>query len=96
MTNLPNDLREMWADIYRAFDECYGIANKDERWERFHELITRVKEKHNYNAMSILINAVYDLLEETCDKSHKTGDRTLYWGKGEDYPYPTDEQLKMT
>ena len=35
MTNVPNNLREMWADFYRLFDMYYLLKNTEAEWNQY-------------------------------------------------------------
>lgn len=46
MTNVPQELRDMWADLYRLFDINYLMPNTPEAWNKFWEQAMQLKIKH--------------------------------------------------
>ena len=46
MTNVPDNLREMWADIYRLFDSNYLMQNTEEAWNQFWNQAVKIYEKY--------------------------------------------------
>ena len=46
MTNVPDNLREMWADIYRLFDSNYLMQHTEEAWNHFWNQAVKIYEKY--------------------------------------------------
>lgn len=63
MTNVPNDLRDMWTDLYKLFDIHYRMENTVEEWGKFLNHAKEVWEKHNRNErLMSMINIVIDMI----------------------------------
>jgi len=46
MTNVPDDIREMWSDVYKLFDNNYKMQNKIEEWNKFWSQAESISKKH--------------------------------------------------
>ena len=58
MTNVPENIREMWKDVYVLFDTHYNInADSQEEWNAFWAEAIKINEKH------MDIPCVIDLLD---------------------------------
>jgi len=66
MTNVPQNLREMWSDIYKLFDLNYLMENNLESWNKFLEQANRIYEKYKTACPKVLdmIIIVSELIEE--------------------------------
>lgn len=65
MTNVPNNLREMWSDVYKLFDMNYLIPNTEEGWGSFWEQALKLYDKYNRSKSIIqMVITVTDLIEE--------------------------------
>ena len=65
MTNVPNNLREMWSDVYRLFDSNYLMQNSDEAWRSFWLQAVSLYEKYNKPKYLVsMIIVVSELIEE--------------------------------
>ena len=64
MTNVPSDIREMWADAYRLFDVNYKMTNTPEEWKRFWEQAQQVGSKYNNAMFAKLVIMVSEMIEE--------------------------------
>lgn len=67
MTNVPDDIREMWADTYRLFDVNYKMQNTGDEWQRFWQQAEGLLEKHkdkNNSYLYKMINLVAELIED--------------------------------
>ena len=63
MTNCPDRIRDMWADIYRLFDAHYAMANTEEAWSEYWKQTGALYEKyHDIPFMSDFINVVTAML----------------------------------
>lgn len=63
MTNVPNDIREMWADVYRLFDVNYNMTNDAESWKKFWDQAEQLNKKHNNYYLMALVMIVSDMIE---------------------------------
>lgn len=63
MTNLPDNLREMWADIYRLYDRNYNMENTKEAWNAFWEQAKAIQDKYGQVSFRLVV-VVSEMLEE--------------------------------
>lgn len=63
MTNVPNDIREMWADVYRLFDVSYNMKNDAESWKRFWDSANQIRDKYECPELIGLLMVVSDMIE---------------------------------
>ena len=70
MTNVPNNLREMWADVYRLFDMNYNMKNDEESWKKFWDQATQIVEKYKHDCgyINSMISLVAYMIEEPMKK----------------------------
>lgn len=53
MTNVPQDVRNMWTDLYKLFDRHYCMDGSDEAWIAFHTEAKELWEKYDSNSRFI-------------------------------------------
>ena len=46
MTNVPDTIREMWADLYRLFDSSYLMHNTPDAWNAYWDKAKDIYEKY--------------------------------------------------
>ena len=63
MTNVPQDVRDMWADVYRLFDVSYNMKNDKESWMRFWDSAIKIRDKYNYPHIMSMILVVSDMID---------------------------------
>ena len=63
MTNVPNNIREMWKDIYCLFDVNYNMQNTPEAWKSFWDQAAKIQEKYDEPHLLGLIVIVSDMIE---------------------------------
>ena len=63
MTNVPNEIREMWADVYRLFDVNYNMPNTADAWKKFWDQAEQLREKYGQYQIGALLIVVSDLIE---------------------------------
>lgn len=63
MTNVPQDIREMWADVYRLFDSHYNMPNTAEAWKAFWDKAEEIRQKYNNPHLGVLLMTVSDMVE---------------------------------
>ena len=62
-TNVPNELRDMWTDLYKLFDVHYKMENTTEAWELFLDRAKTIWEKHGKDKrMMQIINVIIDMI----------------------------------
>ena len=47
MTNVPDTIREMWADLYRLFDSSYLMPNTPDAWNAYWDKAKDIYEKYD-------------------------------------------------
>lgn len=78
MTNVPTDIREMWADAYRLFDVNYNMGNTPEAWQQFWSQAQQVGSKYNNAMFSKLVIMVSEMIEEQFKAPCKLEDMNLF------------------
>lgn len=63
MTNVPQDIRDMWADIYRLFDLHYNMDNTAEAWKKFWDQAGELQEKYKNPHLLGMVMVVSDMIE---------------------------------
>ena len=88
MTNVPDNIRSAWADVYKLFDVSYNMDESDEAWKQFWDMANKLVVKYGDEIPLLeLFESVAHILEIVVAR-RKTGNESLYWRKDEDYPYP--------
>lgn len=65
MTNVPQNLRDMWADAYRLFDLNYNIQNTPEAWKKFWEDAQEIAAKYHQNRyLWVFITTISEMIED--------------------------------
>ena len=65
MTNVPNEIREMWSDLYRLYDVHYNMENTSDAWKEFWDAAKTIAEKHNNNRyLWVMIQTVSQMIED--------------------------------
>lgn len=65
MTNVPNELRDMWADVYRLFDIHYLMEDTEPAWAGFLDKARELWERYNRNhRLMCMINVVIDMIDD--------------------------------
>lgn len=88
MTNVPDNIRALWKDIYVLFDTHWNMDNTAKAWEEFWE-----KAKEIYGKIpddEFRDNVVIELLENVAKmiEWNQSNKNTLTWKPDEEYPYP--------
>lgn len=64
MTNVPENLREMWSDVYKLFDINYKMENTPASWNRYWDQVEQLIKKHNrYPYVMDLARIVSEMIE---------------------------------
>ena len=63
MTNVPQDIRDMWKDVYVLFDSHYNMPNTPESWKAFWEKTQEIQQKYNNPHLGTLMIVVSDMIE---------------------------------
>lgn len=87
MTNVPQELRDFWKELYILFDTSYVMDGSDKSWETYWSKATDLIKKYGTEIDIIeMIDAVANLLKQVIGR--RNGEQTLMWDKGEPYPHP--------
>ena len=78
MTNVPNEIREMWADVYRLFDANYNMLNTEFCWNQFWKQAEEIKKKYNHPKLVDLIVTVSEMIELHMKKPCALEDMELF------------------
>lgn len=88
MTNVPDDIRAAWKDIYILFDTNYAMDGSQEAWESYWISACELIKKHSETIpMLEVVEAIAHMLEAFVNQ-RKTGNKSLMWDKDEEYPHP--------
>ena len=68
MTNLPNDIRQMWADAYKLHDIHAKMQNTAEDWELFWKDAREISEKYGGHPLVVQLITTLMLYMEECMK----------------------------
>ena len=49
MTNVPDNIREIWTDLYKLFDRHYLMENNEADWKSFWDDAKDIYVKYNGN-----------------------------------------------
>lgn len=72
MTNVPNDLREMWADVYKLFDRNYLMQNSEASWNEFWKQAMAIKAKYpEQDRLFKLLTIVGDMIGDRMKAEEK-------------------------
>ena len=64
MTNVPNEIRQMWTDVYVLFDLHFKMPNTAEAWKEYWEQAEKIRQKHGGDEFLVkLIGVVTEMLE---------------------------------
>lgn len=65
MTNVPDDIRAMWTDIYKLFDINYKMKNDIDSWNNFWKQAEEIINNHKRNArVQALVVVVSEMIED--------------------------------
>ena len=64
MTNVPEELREVWKEIYILFDTHYTMDNKVEAWDGFWDDARTIMDRHSDMQLLELIIAVSEMISD--------------------------------
>ena len=87
MTNVPDKIREAWADVYRLFDVSYQMDGTPLAWIQYWDKANKLVQKYGDDIPLLeLLEAVAHMIAKFCEGREKNS--SLMWDKDEDYPYP--------
>jgi len=65
MTNVPDDLRQMWKDVYVLFDSNYLLENTEEAWKAYWDKAAKIYGEYasKYPQILDMINIATEIIE---------------------------------
>lgn len=63
MTNVPNEIRELWKEVYCLFDLNYNMPNTAESWKKFWDQAEVIRQKYDPYQVGALLLVVSDMIE---------------------------------
>lgn len=88
MTNVPQEIRDALADAYRLFDISFPMEGTDDEWMQYWEKANKMIQKYGDDIPLLNLLTAYAGIIETVINQRKTGNKSLMWNAGEDYPHP--------
>lgn len=64
MTNVPDELRQVWKEIYVLFDTHYQMPNTVESWNKFWDEAKEIIDRHSDMQLLELIIAVSEMISD--------------------------------
>lgn len=90
MTNVPENIREAWKEVYILFDTSYGMNGSKEEWIAYWEKANKLIQKYGDEIPLLeMTTALAHMIECFCNQ-RKTGNKSLLWCEDEDYPHPKE------
>ena len=90
MTNVPENIREAWKEVYVLFDVTYNMDGSEQAWIEYWDKANKLIQKYGEEVPLLeLLEQVAHMIEIFVER-RKTGNTSLYWGKDEPYPYPKE------
>lgn len=75
MTNVPNDIREIWREVYILFDTHYLMPNTAESWTAFWDDANKLYEKYGKNELLIgMLVMASSIIEHRMKQEQKEGE----------------------
>ena len=91
MTNVPSNFRDAIADVYKLFDVSFLMEGTDEDWKQYWDRANKLVLKYGDDIPLLNLLEAYAGIIQTHITERKTGNKSLVWGKDEDYPHPRDK-----
>jgi len=88
MTNVPQNLRDLWKDIYVLFDKNYLMENNKESWDSFWQQAGEITEKYG---QSKYLFKMFDLVSFMIDQ-RMIAERDVRAEKPSEIPPPPVQQ----
>ena len=94
MTNVPDNIRQCWKELYILFDENYLMDGSDSAWEKYWLKVAEIIKTYGDDVPLLEITtAIAHMIELYCNQ-RKTGNKILVWSADENYPHPKSEGVK--
>ena len=88
MTNVPQEIRDALADAYRLFDVSFLMTGTEEEWKLYWDKANKLIQKYGDEIPLLRLLEAYAGIIESRLNEQKTDNKSLMWGKDEDYPHP--------
>ena len=90
MTNVPQNIRNACTDVYVLFDKSYLMDGSVQAWKEYWDKANELIQKYGEEVPLLeLLEDIAHMLEIFIAR-RQTKNESLYWGRGEPYPYPKD------
>ena len=64
MTNVPQDIRDLWKEMYCLFDRNYLMPNIKEAWDKYWAEVEEIRKKYSsYSFLFSMIDLVTLMIE---------------------------------
>ena len=92
MTNVPQPIRDAWADVYTLFDVSYKMDGSEEAWQKYWDKANELIQKYDdivplIDIFEAVGKMLATLIENRTVRPQKDN-KSLPWKADEDYPYP--------
>lgn len=65
MTNVPQNIRDMWTDLYRLFDSHYLMdINVQDNWKEYWQKATELISKYQIDGMIDMLSAMAHMITQ--------------------------------
>ena len=92
MTNVPENIRQCWKELYILFDTNYNMDGSEEAWIQYWKQAKAIVMKYGDEIPLLQIcEAIANMIHAFVNK-RKTGNKSVLWGKDEEYPHPRKEE----
>ena len=88
MTNVPQEIRDALADAYRLFDVSFLMTGTEEEWKQYWDKANKLIQKYGDDIPLLRLLEAYAGIIGSRLNEQKTDNKSLLWGKDEDYPHP--------
>ena len=60
MTNVPQEVRDIWTDLYVFFDKHWKMPNEDDAWRQYWRDAEVLFEKHHHD--KLIMDGILELI----------------------------------
>ena len=90
MTNVPENIRQCWKELYILFDTNYNMDGSDAAWEQYWNTVADMIKKYGDDVPLLGVAEAIAHMIECFLNQRKTGNQSLVWAKDEEYPHPKE------
>lgn len=88
MTNVPDEIRTALADVYKLFDISFLMTGTEDEWKLYWDKANELIQKYGDEIPLLNLLEAYAGIIECQVNYRKTDNKSLLWGKDEEYPHP--------